>query len=68
MSAADDDEALESAESSSSDSELEDIEASEEDIAALTQLEEELGTNPNLYDKHTEVWQHTGRQDLSFSP
>ena len=42
-------------EDSSSDSDFEEVEASEEDITALAQLEEELEANPNLYDKHLEV-------------
>ena len=42
----------------SSDSEsgdYEEVEASDEDMTMITQLEEELETNPNLYEKHIQV-------------
>lgn len=41
--------------SSDVESDFEEVEASEEDMAAITQLEEQLQSNPNLYDKHVEV-------------
>lgn len=39
----------------SSDSEFEEVEATPEDMDALTQLETDLQTNPNLYDSHVQV-------------
>ena len=42
--------------SDGSDVSFQEIEASEEEMQAITQLEAELETNPNLYDKHIEVW------------
>ena len=42
----------------SSDSDLgdyEEVEASEEEMTLITQLEEELEANPNLYEKHIQV-------------
>lgn len=41
--------------SSSDDSDFEEIVVSVEDMALITKLETDLETNPNLYDKHLEV-------------
>ncbi len=48
-------EMAESTDSDDSDSSFEEIEASEEDMQAIPQLESEILANPNLYDKHIEV-------------
>lgn len=55
MSRAEDDAVAMSEDSSDSDSDFEEIEASEEDMQAISGLEAELQANPNLYDKHIEV-------------
>jgi len=41
--------------SSDSESDFEEVEVSEADMEAISALETELETNPNLYDKHVEV-------------
>ena len=49
---------MEDVDEESSDSDLDDyeeVEASEEEMTLITQLEEELETNPNLYEKHIQV-------------
>ena len=55
MTEQDDFEMAESSDSDDSDISFEEIEASEEDMQAIPQLEAEILANPNLYDKHIEV-------------
>ena len=49
----------EHSDSDDSDSSFEEVDASEEDMQLITQVEEELQNNPNQYDKHIQVRQLT---------
>jgi hypothetical protein len=50
---------MSSEESSDSDDSDFELDASSEDIAAITKLETDVGANPNLYDLHLQVLRHT---------
>ena len=56
-----------SSNSEGSDASFEEVEASEDDMQAITQLEAELEANPNLYDKHVEVWLVFERMTLMYT-